>query len=1046
MSTPIPQPPGYPLLGNITDIDPKDSIGSLARLNQQYGEIFSLTTFGSTRYILCSERLVREACNEDVFCKGVAVSLQQVRNGVGDGLFTAYHGEHNWEVAHRTLVPAFGPLPIKDMWDEMLDIGSQLVSKWARTDPDDPINVTDDFTRLTLDSIALCAMDKRFNSFYHEEMHPFVNAMSDFLVESGARARKPRLELILNRGPNRLYEQNIALMRSVAQEVIDRRRKEPSDKRDLLNAMLLGKDPKTGERLTDESIMNNMITFLIAGHETTSGLLSFTTYYLLKNPEALRKAQEEVDSVIGHESVQYKHMSKLPYLEAVLRESLRLSPTAPAFSVTPKPGTKGPVLLGGEYLVPQDATIICWLPQVHRDPTIYGPDAQEFKPERMLIESFSNLPGGAWKPFGNGARACIGRPFAWQEALLALALILQNFNLRLADSQYQLSVRQTLTIKPFGFSIKVSLRPGIDPVHIEKRMFGGQEAARNEREKTTQVAKNVANLKPMSVFYGSNSGTCEGLAQKLASTANGQGFSATVKALDSAIDAFPRDQPVVIVSASYEGLPPDNAAHFTAWLKGADKTKFEGAHCAVFGCGHRDWAATYQKIPTLFDNELTAKGAKMILPRGETNVAAGTIFDDFDAWTDGFWSALGGDSSQVDEGLDMELSSSTRASHLRYNVQDAIVLKNKLLTPEGAKPEKRYVEFRLPNQLTYETGDYLALLPINDFSVVSRVLRRFGLPWDATMKLKKHTHSTIPANVEMSVSVVLASYVELNTPATKKNLQTLASYLGDEASTIDQNQMTQQSLLDLLEAHPRLNMPFSVYLSMLPPMRIRQYSISSSPLADPTTVSITFSLADDEKNAHPGVATHYLKKLQPRSTAQVSIRKSPAPFHPPRDPSVPVVMICAGTGIAPFRGFVQDRAIKMSSSRIPSDFAPAVLIIGCRDPSIDALHATELKHWEDSGAVKIYYAYSRASDKSDECKYAQDRLWRERKELADLFNEGAKVFICGSSKLGKGVTETVSKIAVERRKEHGKGATSEEEAKTWWEGLRNERYAVDVFD
>lgn len=140
---------------------------------------------------------------------------------------------------------------------------TQLVSKWARTDPDEPIPVTEDYTRLTLDSIALCAMDKRFNSFYHEEMHPFVDAMTGFLRESGARSRKTRLELLLNQGPTRQYEKDIALMRSVAQEVIDKRRRTPTDKHDLLNAMLFGKDPKTGERLSDESVMNNMITFLI---------------------------------------------------------------------------------------------------------------------------------------------------------------------------------------------------------------------------------------------------------------------------------------------------------------------------------------------------------------------------------------------------------------------------------------------------------------------------------------------------------------------------------------------------------------------------------------------------------------------------------------------------------------------------------------------------------------------------------------------------------------------------------------------------------------
>jgi cytochrome P450 / NADPH-cytochrome P450 reductase len=209
--------------------------------------------------------LLNELCDENRFMKGVSGPLEQVRNGLKDGLFTAYHREPNWGIAHRTLVPAFGPLGIKDMFDEMYDIATQLVSKWARQGSDVPINVTDDFTRLTLDSIALCAMGKRFNSFYKQQMHPFVGAMVGFLSESGRRDNRTRFEMMLNSAPERQYQADIALMRSVAAEVVTDRRTNPVDKKDLLNAMLFGKDLKTGQSLTDDSIMNNMLTFLVAG-------------------------------------------------------------------------------------------------------------------------------------------------------------------------------------------------------------------------------------------------------------------------------------------------------------------------------------------------------------------------------------------------------------------------------------------------------------------------------------------------------------------------------------------------------------------------------------------------------------------------------------------------------------------------------------------------------------------------------------------------------------------------------------------------------------
>lgn len=108
-------------------------------------------------------------------------------------------------------------------------------------------------------------MDTRFNSFYHEEMHPFVDSMVGLLQESGARARRPAIANYFMRGAQQKYDADIALLKKVATEVVAERRANPSDKKDLLNAMIKGRDAKTGEGLTDESILNNMITFLIAG-------------------------------------------------------------------------------------------------------------------------------------------------------------------------------------------------------------------------------------------------------------------------------------------------------------------------------------------------------------------------------------------------------------------------------------------------------------------------------------------------------------------------------------------------------------------------------------------------------------------------------------------------------------------------------------------------------------------------------------------------------------------------------------------------------------
>ena len=277
--------------------------------------------------------------------------------------------------------------------------------------------------------------------------------------------------------------------------------------------------------------------------------------------------------------------------------------------------------------------MVVLLSQLHRDPSVFGPDADLFRPERMYGENFTKLPPNSWKPFGSGARACIGRPFAWQEAILALAMILQNFNIRFDDPSYQLHVKETLTVKPADLFIKVSLRDGIDPVYLEKQLFSSTPIP-SVQSKQQGKQQFVLSGKPMSILYGSNSGTCEGLSQTLAGAAASHGYQAKVQPLDSAVERFPTDEPVVLITASYEGQPPDNAAQFVQWLKTVDASKVKNSQFAVFGCGHHDWVSTFQKIPKLLESTLTEKGATAIVRRGETDVALGKIFDDFDEWQD----------------------------------------------------------------------------------------------------------------------------------------------------------------------------------------------------------------------------------------------------------------------------------------------------------------------------------------------------------------------------------------------------------------------------
>ncbi|KAK0637841.1 Bifunctional cytochrome P450/NADPH--P450 reductase [Lasiodiplodia hormozganensis] len=1025
--------------------------------------------------------------------KKVTAALQQVRNGTHDGLFTAYGPqEKNWGIAHRVLISAFGPISIRGMFDEMYDIASQLVFKWARYGPNTAIEVAEDFTRLTLDTLALCAMDYRFNSFYSPEMHPFIEAMGSFLSECGRRDQRPALIQSLMWKTQAQYDADISVLQRTGQEVIDTRRANPTDKMDFLNAMLNGKDPKTGEGLSDDNIIANMITFLIAGHETTSGTLSFLFYYLLKDPQAYQKAQKEVDDVIGREPINVGHLSKLPYITALLRETLRLQSPAPLFTLSSE---DSPQILQGKYRVDAGEPIAVLLHQLHRDPKVWGDDAEEFRPERMTDGNFDRITTeypNCWKPFGNGMRACIGRPFAWQEALLVIALLLQNFNFVAADPSYNLEVKQTLTIKPKDFRMRAIIRHGLSPTQLERHLGSGSAPvdapkAGLEAAKTNGSSDSASGV-PLSIFFGSNMGTCEALAHRLANDAAAHGFKVVgVDHLDSAREKLPKDHAVAIVLASYEGQPADNAAHFVTWLQGLTGKELEGVRYSVFGCGHSDWARTFHRIPKLVDRTLEERGARRLAPLGVTDQASTDTFTDFETWTDDlFWPSMSREfsttaSSKNQEQMRVNISA-PRPAFLKQDVTPARVTASTALTPSDSSPVKRHLELELPPNLTYTCGDYLVVLPLNPKETTSRALRYFGLTPDTVLTLSIAGPTNLPTDTPLSAADLFGGYVELGQPASKKAVATLASLAdaaADPASSpaatalahLASDQFdaaitaTRTTVLDLLERfHPAgLSLPLAQFLALHPPMRTRQYSISSSPLASgPSTATLTYAVLDEPSlstpgRRHIGAASTYLASLAPGDALSVSVRRAHAAFRLPADAAAtPVVMVAAGAGVAPFRGFVQERAALMRATSAAGKggengkgqkgkgkgLAPALLFFGCRGQG-DDLYRGEFDEWERQGVVRVFRAYSReAGEKGDAagCKYVQDRVWRERGVVRELWEKGAKLYVCGRGVIGQEVGRVMRRVFVEAGV-----CKTEEEAEKWWEGLRNERVAVDTF-
>ncbi len=158
-------------------------------------------------------------------------------------------------------------------------------------------------------------------------------------------------------------------------------------------------------------------------------------YHLTRNPEKLLKAQAEVDKVVGNGALELKHLPQLKYIEACIRETLRVKGPITAISRHAKADT----VIGGKYAVSSKTSIVLNLNGLHHDPKVWGDDHDIFRPERMLDGGFEALPPNSWRPFGVGLRACIGRAFAEQEMLMVTALILQRFQCEMVDPLYDLS-------------------------------------------------------------------------------------------------------------------------------------------------------------------------------------------------------------------------------------------------------------------------------------------------------------------------------------------------------------------------------------------------------------------------------------------------------------------------------------------------------------------------------------------------------------------------------------------------------------------------------
>ncbi|HVF92928.1 MAG TPA: cytochrome P450 [Sphingomonas sp.] len=1044
----IPSPKGLPVVGHLHQIARAGLIGHLLSVSRDFPEGIFKLKFGSRVGVFVTDPdLVAELSDETRFRKMPGPGLRVVRRFAGDGLFTAFSEEPNWGKAHRILLPAFSQRAMRGYFDMIVEVCDQLVAKWTRASGTDVL-VADDMTRLTLDSIAIAGFGHRFDSFEKEELDSFLLALGRALSESLSMITRMPLQNRFAKRSQRQFDADIAEMNALVDGLIAERRQTPTDGRDLLNLMLTAVDPETGEMLDDVNIRYQVLTFLIAGHETTSGMLTFAFSYLLRNPSILAQAYAEVDRVLpGDVRPDYAQVAQLEVIERILKEALRLWPTAPAFSLAPFEDTE----IGG-YRLKKDRPVNVFTPGVHRNPKVWD-DPEGFDIDRWLPANEARHHPHAYKPFGNGERACIGRQFAMVEAKIAMAMMLRAFSISDPHS-YKLRIKETLSIKPDEFFMRIRLRQPHERI----------SAPAAETRPVEAVGSVTGSGQKFAVLYGSSLGTARDIAEEIAERARLDGFEVVVRSMDESFKggAEPEDKVIVIVTATYNGRAPDTAIEVERALdagafEGAD---WSGARFAVLGVGNSQWP-NFQVFPKRIDAAIEQTGATRLVPRAEAD-GQGNFDGAVAAFVRDLWKALGSEAVPEEAPSSLSLTRvdavATRAAALPEHAQLLEIVGNdELVRPadglwdfakEPPRPSTRLIRMRLPEGQVYHTGDHVAVYARNRPDLVARAIERLGV--DGATQLRVDAQGNrfrhLPVGQTVTIGHLLADFVELSDPLPRRALAVLEAATRCPNTKRDLAQLDaaydeavaakRMTLLDLLEAHPAAELGFEAFVELSAPIAPRFYSIASSPLVDPQVadliVGTSIAPAWSGLGEHRGFASSYMANVAVGEQVFGYVRRPNPPFAPPADPAVPMILIGPGTGFAPLRGFLAERAAQPGATA-------SLLFFGCRHPDHDWFCRDEMERWQADGTIALFLAFSAVE--SHPWKFVQDALWAEQEKVWAAIQSGAQIYLCGDGRfMAPAVRDTLIRIWMQQAGgEHAQGSV-------WLnEMIEQGRFHQDVF-
>jgi cytochrome P450 len=413
----------------------RDPLGTLLSLARKYGDVVRIPVLLEERILLNHPSLIEQVLivQQAKFHKS-ELTKRIVGPLLGEGLLTS-EGD-SWRRQRRLAQPAFHRHRINQYSSTMIECAQKLEQSWSDGSMRD---IAQDMMALTLDA----AVRTLFGATLPGDAEQVGKSLTFLMRYSLGRARSPvSIPDWVPTPRNRRAEREFEYFDSLVYGIIAERKANlnSSQQNDLLSLLMRSMDDD-GSRMTPKQLRDEIMTLFLAGHETTAITLAWTWYLLSENRQVESRLHEELDRVLAGRVPEIADLERLPYLYAVITETLRLYPAAYILART----SVAPFSLGG-YDFPQGTTVILSQWVMHRDPRFYE-DPGSFRPERWLDGLENRLPAGAYFPFGDGPRRCIGQGFALLEAALVIATIAQRFQFRLVPGHPVLA-EPLVTLRP----------------------------------------------------------------------------------------------------------------------------------------------------------------------------------------------------------------------------------------------------------------------------------------------------------------------------------------------------------------------------------------------------------------------------------------------------------------------------------------------------------------------------------------------------------------------------------------------------------------------